>query len=142
MRRDKLAYSKILAETCKTSQFPPENISISKLLCHNIIQTLVILGNVVDIAVVADGLEVATGTFYLAFLRTPELRTLKVIALRLSHEIDVLDTAFPEGYCPVGIVLAHWRVDIEAIGQLCIDSYLVVRFQLVKDMRTDTAPLK
>ena len=63
------------AETDKIAQFPPEIIStkFSKLLRYNIIQTLVILGNVVDIAVVADGLEVAAGTFYLAFLRTPEL---------------------------------------------------------------------
>ena len=107
------------AENCIFHQFPPE-IIYTELLRHNIIQTLVVLGNVVDVAVIADGLEVAAGTFYLAFLRTPELRTLKVIALRLSHEIDVLDTSFLEGYCPVGIVLAHWRVDIEAIGQLCI----------------------
>ena len=58
------------AETCKITQFPPEIIStkFSKLLRYNIIQTLVILGNVVDVAIVADSLEVATGTFYLAFL--------------------------------------------------------------------------
>ena len=71
------------AETCKITQFPPEIIStkLSKLLRYNIIQTLVILGNVIDVTIVADGLEVAAGTFYLAFLKTPELRTLKVIAL-------------------------------------------------------------
>ena len=62
----------------------------------------------------------ATGTFDFAFLRTSELGVLKVISFGLSHKIDVFDTSFPEGYCPVGIVLAHWRVDIEAIGQLCI----------------------
>ena len=100
-------------------RFPPE-IIYTELLCHNIIQTLVVLGNVVDVAVVADGLEVTTGTFNFAFLRTSELGALKVISFGLSHKIDVLDTSFPEGYCPVGIVLAHWRVDIEAIGQLCI----------------------
>ena len=63
------------AETEKITQFPPEIIStkFSKLLRYNIIQTLVILGNVVDVAIVADGLEVATGTFYLAFLRASEL---------------------------------------------------------------------
>ena len=46
-------------------QFPPEIIStkFSKLLRYNIIQTLVILGDIVDVAIVADGLEVATGTF-------------------------------------------------------------------------------
>ena len=40
-------------------QFPPEFIStkISKLLRHYIIQTLVVLGNIVDVAVFADGLE-------------------------------------------------------------------------------------
>lgn len=55
------------AETCKITQFPPEIIStkLSKLLRYNIIQTLVVFGNVVDIAVVADCLEVATGTFVL-----------------------------------------------------------------------------
>ena len=112
-------------------QFPPEIIStkFSKLLRYNIIQTLVILGNVVDVAIVADGFEVATGTFYLTFLRTPELRTLKVIAFGFSHEIDVLDTAFPEGYCPVGIVLAHWRVDVEAVGQLGIDHHVIFMLQ-------------
>ena len=58
------------AETDKITQFPPEIIStkFSKLLRYNIIQTLVILGKVVDVAIVADSLEVATGTFYLAFL--------------------------------------------------------------------------
>ena len=63
------------AETDKITQFPHEIIStkFSKLLRYNIIQTLVILGNIVNVAVVADGFEVATGTFYLAFLRTTEL---------------------------------------------------------------------
>lgn len=57
------------AETDKITQFPPEFIStkISKLLCHNIIQTLVVLGNIVNVAVVADGFEVVQGTPYLAF---------------------------------------------------------------------------
>ena len=56
-------------------QFPPELIStkLRKLLLYNIIQTLVVLGNIVDVAIIADGLEVTTGTFYLAFLRTSEL---------------------------------------------------------------------
>ena len=64
-----------IAETDKITQFPPEIIStkFSKLLRYNIIQTLVVLGNVVDVAVVADGLEVTTGTFNLAFLRPSEL---------------------------------------------------------------------
>jgi len=61
---------------------------------------------------------VTAGTFNLAFLRATELRTLEVIAFGLCHEIDVLDTPLSEGDRPVGIVLAHWRVDIEAIGQL------------------------
>ena len=49
--------------------FPPETIStkFSKLLCHNIIQTLVVLGNIVNEAVIADGFEVVQGTPYLAF---------------------------------------------------------------------------
>ena len=40
-------------------QFPPEFIStkLRKLLRYNIIQTLVVLGNIVDVAVFADGLE-------------------------------------------------------------------------------------
>ena len=54
---DKLAYSKIRAETCKIMPFPPEIISITKLLRHYIIQTLVVLGNVIDVASVANGLE-------------------------------------------------------------------------------------
>ena len=58
------------AETCKITQFPPEFIcsKLSKLLCYNIIQTLVVPGNVVDVAVVADGFEVTTGTLNLTFL--------------------------------------------------------------------------
>lgn len=62
------------AEICKITQFPPEIIStkLSKLLRYNIIQTFVVFGNVIDIAVVADGLEVATGAFYLAFLRVTD----------------------------------------------------------------------
>ena len=101
-------------------QFPPEIIctKLSKLLCYNIIQTLVVLGNVVDIAVIADGLEVATGTFDFAFLRTSELRALEVIAFGLSHKIDVFDTSCWEGDRPVGIVLTHRSVDIEAIWQV------------------------
>ena len=90
--------------------FPPE-IIYTELLRHYVIQTLVVFGNVVDVAVVADGLEVATGTFNLAFLRISELRALKVVPFGLSHKIDVLDTSFPEGYCPGGILLAHWRVN-------------------------------
>lgn len=68
------------AETCKITQFPPEIIStkLSKLLRYNIIQTLVVPGNVVDVSVVADGFEVATGTFNLAFLRTTELTILQI----------------------------------------------------------------
>lgn len=46
---------------------------LRKLLRYNIIQTLVVLGNIVDVAIIADGLEVTTGTFYIAFLRTSEL---------------------------------------------------------------------
>lgn len=102
------------AETDEIMRFPPE-IIYTELFCHNIIQTLIVLGNVVDVAVIADGLEVAAGTFYLAFLRATELRTLEVIAFGLCHEIDVLDTSFLEGYCPVGIVPAHRRVDVEAV---------------------------
>ncbi len=37
-------------------QFPPE-IIFTELPCQNIIQTLVVLGNVIDVAVVADGFE-------------------------------------------------------------------------------------
>ena len=71
----------IRAGTDELLQFPPEIISskLSKLLCHNIIQRLVVLGDIVDVAVIADGLEVATGTFYLAFLRALELTILQVI---------------------------------------------------------------
>ena len=54
-------------ETALFHQFSPEIISISKLLRHNIIQTLVVFGNVVDVAVIADGFEVVLGTLYLAF---------------------------------------------------------------------------
>ena len=109
-------------------RFPPE-IIYTELLRHNIIQTLVVLGNVVDVAVVADGLEVATGTFYLASLRASYLRALKVITFGLSHKIDVLDTSFPEGYRPVGIVFAHWRIDIEAVWQLGIDHHVIFVLQ-------------
>ena len=35
-----------------------------------------------------------TGTFYLAFLGATELRALKVIAFRLSHEVDVFVSLF------------------------------------------------
>ena len=58
------------AETDKITQFPHEIIStkFSKLLRYNIIQTLVVFGNIVDVAVIADGLEVAASTFYVAFL--------------------------------------------------------------------------
>ena len=68
MKMDKLAYSKIRAETDEITQFPPKIIDtkLSKLLRHNIIQTFVVLGNAVDVAVIADGLEVTTGTLYLA----------------------------------------------------------------------------
>ena len=47
-----------------------------------------------------------------------ELRPKEVIALRLCHEIDVLDTSFLESYCPVGIVLAHRRIYVEAAGPI------------------------
>lgn len=40
---------------------------LSKLLRHNIIKTLVVLGNVVNVTVVADGFKMATGTLNLAF---------------------------------------------------------------------------
>ena len=39
----------------------------TELFRHNIIQWLIVLGNIVDVAVVADGFEMTTGTFYLAF---------------------------------------------------------------------------
>lgn len=57
------------AETDEKVQFPTEIISpkLSKLLRYNIIQTLVVFGDIVDVAVVADGFEMTTGTFYLAF---------------------------------------------------------------------------
>lgn len=66
------------ARTALFHQFPPEIIStkLSKLLCYNIIQTLVVLGNVVNVAVIVDGGEVATDALYLAFLRTYELTIL------------------------------------------------------------------
>ena len=50
-------------------QFPPEIIIISSkfLLCHHIIQTLVVFGNVVDVAFIAKGFEVMLGTLQLAF---------------------------------------------------------------------------
>lgn len=119
------------AETCKITQFPAEIIStkLSKLLRYNIIQTLVVFGNVVDIAVVADCLEVATGTFDFAFLRTSELGAMKVISFGLCHKIDVLDTSFSECYCPVGIVLAHRSIDVEAVWQLGIDNHVIFVFQ-------------
>ena len=41
---------------------------LSRLFSYDIIQTLVVLGNVVDVAVIADGFEVAMGTLYLAFI--------------------------------------------------------------------------
>lgn len=84
------------------------------------------------------------GTFYLhAFSSTLVFQTIFVVAFRFSHEVDVLDvTTLMEYHSPIGIIVSQRRVDIEAIGQLCIDSYLVVRFQLVKGMGTDTAPLK
>lgn len=105
------------------------SIKLSKLLRHNIIQSLVVLGDIVNVAVVADGLEVATGTFDFAFLRASELGALKVIAFGFCHKIDVLDTSFPEGDCPVGIILAHWRVDIEAVWQLSIDNHVIFVLQ-------------
>ena len=60
-----IAYQRIRAETGEMMQFPPEIIrkEFIKLLRHHIIQTLVVLGDVVDVAVVADGFEVATGFF-------------------------------------------------------------------------------
>ena len=67
-------------KTASFHQFPPE-IIYTELFCHNIIQTLIVLGNVVDVAVVADCLEVAAGTFDFAFLRTSELGALKVVPL-------------------------------------------------------------
>ena len=71
----------------------------------------------------------AAGTFYLAFLRAPELRALKVIAFGFCHKIDVLDTSFLEGYGPVRIVLSLRRIDIEAAGQLGIDHYVIFVLQ-------------
>ena len=62
-----------------------QNYIYTELFRHNIIQTLVVLGDVVDAAILADGFEVATGTFYLAFLCVSELRALKVIVLGLCH---------------------------------------------------------
>ena len=58
------------AKTDKTMQFPPEIIStkLSKLLRHYIIERLVVLGYIIDIPVVADGLEVTAGALYLAIL--------------------------------------------------------------------------
>ena len=113
--------------------FPPE-IIYTELLRHNTILTLVVHINVVELAVVADSFEVTTGTFNLAFLRASELGALKVIAFGLCHKIDVLDTSFFEGYCPVGIILAHWRVDVEAIGQFGID-ILFVKLQIAEAWR-------
>ncbi len=51
--------SEIRAETAFFHQFPPQIIIISAkfLLCHRIIQTLVVLGSIVDVAVVVDGGE-------------------------------------------------------------------------------------
>ena len=47
------------------------------MLCHNIIQALVVLGNVVDIAIFSDGCEVATGT---VIMLSSKQRALEVIA--------------------------------------------------------------
>ena len=76
----------------------------------------------------------ATGSFNLAFLRTTELTILQIIAFRLGHKIYVLDTSFPESYSLVGIVLAHWGVDVETVWQLGIDCYLITRFQLISEV--------
>ena len=75
---------------------PPEILCISSrfLLSYNIIQTLVVLGYIIDIAIVANGFEMQIGALYLAFIRATELAILQVIILGFRHEIDVLNTAF------------------------------------------------
>ena len=62
---------------------PPEILCISSrfLLSYNIIQTLVVLGYIIDIAIVANGFEMQIGALYLAFLRATELAILQVIIL-------------------------------------------------------------
>lgn len=77
-------------------QMPPEILCISSrfLLSYNIIQTLVVLGYIIDIAIVANGFEMQIGALYLVFLRAAELAILQVIILGFRHEIDVLDIAF------------------------------------------------
>ena len=70
------------AETDNITQFPPEIIStkLSKLLRYNIIQTLVVFDNIVDVAVVADCLEVTAGTFDFAFIRATARTFPQIIA--------------------------------------------------------------
>ena len=59
------------AENCIISSVSTQNYlyEVNKLLRHYVIQTLVVLGNIVDVIVIADGFEVTTSTFYLAFIR-------------------------------------------------------------------------
>ena len=89
-------------------QFPPETLCISSrfLIIYNIIQTLVVLSYIIDIAIVANGFEMKIGALYLALLRAAELAILQVIVLGFCHEIDVFDTAFSNCNNPVRIVLS------------------------------------
>ena len=117
--------------------FSPKIIftKLSKLLCHNIIQWLVVLGNVVNVAVVADCLEVAAGTFYLAFLIATELRPLKVVAFWLRHKIDVLDTSF------LTLTMGHQFKDVKITKLLIFSSLKFYNLQSVK-VRTLNITLK
>ncbi len=80
-------YSDDSGGNMQTLQFPPEFDSINKLLHHNIIQTLIVLGNVVDIAIVTDEFEVATGTLNLA---SSEMRALEVIAFLKANAANYI----------------------------------------------------
>lgn len=39
--------------------------------------------------------------------------------------------SFLEHNRPIWVIMTHWRIDIEATRQLCIDSYLVALFQVL-----------
>ena len=99
------------------------------MLCDNIPQLIAVLYDIVcDVAIRNCG-EVTTCTLYLhAFGSTVVLQAIFVVTFCFCYEVDVFDvTALMEYHSPVGIIVSHWRIDVEAIWQFCIDDYFVSR---------------
>lgn len=99
------------------------------LLRHRIIQILIGLHHAIHHIPRTDGSKVTAGTFYLGIFGTTKLRHFDIVAFGFGHEIDVLHRTLTEGHSPVGVVLAHRGIDVEATGEFAIYHHIVFCFK-------------